>query len=165
MCIRDSAPIAQDALFANLGDGVVVVNARQMIVAVNPTAQQLLAAGEATLIGMLASALPAPWGATFSTALGAAGKEELQSGGKSLAITSSILTTRGQPIGHILMLHDVTAYRVLQDRLVQLNSALEVRVAARTAELEQTVAHLRSEIAVSYTHLISSAGGEAADAG
>ncbi|MFZ1769998.1 MAG: histidine kinase N-terminal 7TM domain-containing protein [Caldilinea sp.] len=142
----DLAPIAQDALFANLGDGVVVVNARQMIVAVNPTAQQLLAAGEATLIGMLASALPAPWGATFSTALGAAGKEELQSGGKSLAITSSILTTRGQPIGHILMLHDVTAYRVLQDRLVQLNSALEVRVAARTAELEQTVAHLRSEI-------------------
>ena len=99
----DLAPIAQDALFANLGDGVVVVNARQMIVAVNPTAQQLLAAGEATLIGMLASALPAPWGATFSTALGAAGKEELQSGGKSLAITSSILTTRGQPIGHILV--------------------------------------------------------------
>ena len=42
----DLAPLAQDALFANLGDGVVAINMRRQIVAANPMAQRLLAVGE-----------------------------------------------------------------------------------------------------------------------
>lgn len=143
----DLAPLAQDALFANLGDGVIAVNTRRQIVAANPTAQRLLALHEPALIGQMASALPAPWGAAFAAALDTVETIEVHSGGQSFAITHSTLATpRNQPVGHILLLHDVTAYRVLQDNLVQLNSELEGRVTARTAELEQTVAHLRTEI-------------------
>ncbi len=143
----DLAPLAQDALFANLGDGVIAVNTRRQIVAANPMAQRLLARNEPALIGQAAPTLPAPWGVAFAAALDATDIPEVHIGGQSIAVTRSTLTPpRGQSVGHILLLHDVTAYRVLQDDLVRLNSELEARVAARTAELEQTVAHLRTEI-------------------
>jgi signal transduction histidine kinase len=143
----DLAPLAQDALFANLGDGVIAVNMRSQIVAANPRAQRLLALTESALIGRAALTLPAPWGAAFATALDATDTPEVHSGDQSIAVTRSTLTAQhGQPVGSILLLHDVTAYRVLQDNLVQLNGELEARVATRTAELEQTVAHLRTEI-------------------
>ena len=146
------APLAQDALFANLGDGVIAVNTHQQIVAANPSAQRLLARAEPVLIGQVASMLPAPWGAAFAMTLAAPARAapnipEVFIGDRSIAVTRSTLTTaHGQPVGHILLLHDVTAYRLLQDNLVQLNSELEARVAVRTTELEQTVAHLRTEI-------------------
>lgn len=143
----DLAPLAHDALFANLGDGVIAANMRRQIVAANPMAQHLLAAAASDLIGQTLATLPAPWGAAFLAALDSTEITEICVNSKSIAVTHSMLTTpHGQQVGHILLLHDVTAYRVLQNNLVQLNSELELRVAARTTELEQTVAHLRSEI-------------------
>lgn len=143
----DLAPLAHDALFAHLGDGVIAVNMHRQIVAANPMAQRLLAEDEAGLIGQTLAKLPAPYSAAFITALDSTDVTEVCVRDKSIAVTHSTLTTpHGQQVGHILLLHDVTAYRVLQNNLVQLNSELEQRVAARTSELEQTVAHLRSEI-------------------
>ncbi|HHY54947.1 MAG TPA: PAS domain-containing protein [Chloroflexi bacterium] len=143
----DLAPLAHDALFAHLGDGVIAANTHRQIVAANPMAQRLLAEDEAGLIGQTLAKLPAPYSAAFITALDSTDVTEVCVRDKSIAVTHSTLTTpHGQQVGHILLLHDVTAYRVLQNNLVQLNSELEQRVAARTSELEQTVAHLRSEI-------------------
>lgn len=144
----DLAPLAQDALFANLSDGVVALNAHGQIVAVNPAAQTLLAAGERALIGVKVATLPPPWGDACAALLDCGEMErELRAGGRSIAVSKSILGARQrEPVGHILLLHDVTSYRVLQDELMALNSELEDRVADRTAELQQTVARLQSEI-------------------
>ena len=141
------APLAQDALFANLGDGVIAVNTHRQIVAANPAAQRLLAAGESGLIGQSLPVLPAPWGAALVSALDDTGTPEVNVGDRVIAITHSMLKAQhGQHVGYILLLHDVTAYCVLQDNLVQLNSKLEARVAARTTELQATITHLRTEI-------------------
>ena len=141
------APLAQDALFASLGDGVIAVNMHRQIVAANPAAQRLLVAGESILIGQSLSALPAPWGAALISALDVAETPEVNVDDRVFAITHSMLTAQQeQHVGYILLLHDVTAYRVLQDNLVQLNSKLEARVAARTIELQATITHLRTEI-------------------
>lgn len=144
----DLAPIAQDALFANLSDGVMAINAHRVIVAANPTAQRLLNTDEPRLLGARATDMHSPWGSVFAAALDAGPpRQEVEVSGQSISVACTPLIGRGQQhIGHILMLHDVTAHRKLQSELVCLNSELEQRVAMRTAELEQTVRQLQTEI-------------------
>jgi len=145
----DLAPIAQDALFANLSDGVIAVNAHGVIVAANPAAQRLLNATEQALIGATALQLSAPWGNVFAAALSTEHpQQQVEIVSRSISITCTPLLDGRQRrrIGHILMLHDVTTHRELQKELVRLNGELEARVVARTAELWQTVAQLQTEI-------------------
>jgi signal transduction histidine kinase len=144
----DLTPIAQDALFASVSDGVIAVNANGLIVTANPAAQRLLNTNERAMIGASAPDLPEPWGNAFAAALSTSHpRQEVEIANKSISIACTPLNGRNrQRIGHILMLHDVTAHRMLQKELIRLNSELEERVAARTAELQQTVAQLQTEI-------------------
>lgn len=142
------APVAQDALFAGLGDGVIALNAQGLIVAANPAAQRLLTLGEARLLGMSVQALPSPWAEAI---IGAEETIELYVGSGAQASAIDISRTimadhRGRAIGSILLFHDVTAFRTLQAELEALNRGLEARVAERTAELSATVTQLESEI-------------------
>lgn len=144
----DLAPIAQDALFANLSDGVIAINAHGVIVAVNPAAQQLLNTNEQMLIGAAAAAIAAPWGSVFAVALdNNQPQQEAKIASRSISVACTPLQGHNrQYVGHILMLHDVTTHRKLQGELVRLNSELEERVVARTAELERTVERLQAEV-------------------
>lgn len=139
------APVAQDALFAGLGEGVIALNAEGRIVAANPAAQRLLALDEATLLGMAMQSLPAPWAEALT---GSDELTELHFGACAIDISRTALTDHhGRPIGSILLFHDVTAFRTLQGELEDLNRGLEARVAQRTAELSSTVTQLESEVA------------------
>lgn len=143
------APVAQDALFAGLGDGVVALNAEGRIVAANPAAQRLLALDEANLLGMAVQALPAPWAGAL-TANDELTELHLCTGAGAFAIDISrtaLTDHHGRAIGSILLFHDVTAFRTLQGELEDLNRGLEARVAQRTAELSTTVTQLVSEVA------------------
>lgn len=144
----DLAPIAQDALFANLSDGVMAINAHRVIIAANPAAQQLLNIDEPKLLGARAIDMHAPWGDVFAAALDAGQpQQEVEIAGRSISVACTpLIGRRQQHIGHILMLHNVTAHRKLQKELVCLNGELEKRVAMRTVELEQTVLQLQTEI-------------------
>jgi signal transduction histidine kinase/PAS domain-containing protein len=143
----DLAPIAQDALFANLSDGVIAVNAHGVIAAANPAAQHLLNKDEQALIGAAAAAIAAPWGAIFAAALASGQPQAVEIVNTAISVACTPLRGRNQQrVGHILMLHDFTTHQKLQKELVRLNSELEKRVEARTAELQQTVAQLQTEV-------------------
>ena len=142
------APVAQDALFAGLADGVIALNAQGLIVAANPAAQRLLALDEAGLIGTAVGALPAPWaealagaGETAELTIGTGASE------RAIDVARAVMTDhRGRAVGSILLFHDVTAFRTLQAELEALNRGLEARVAERTAELGATVTQLENEV-------------------
>ncbi len=142
------APVAQDALFASLGDGVIALNAQGLIVAANPAAQKLLGLDEGALLGTAVYNLPAPWAAVL------AGDEEVgelrigvEPSAQAIEISRAAMTDhRGRAVGSILLFHDVTAFRTLQRELEHLNADLEARVAQRTAELSATVTQLETEV-------------------
>lgn len=142
------APVAQDALFASLGDGVVALNAQGLIVAANPAAQRLLGLDEGSLLGMAVQTLPAPWADTLAGG-GDLGEVQISAGIAACAIDISrtaMADRSGRAIGSILLFHDVTAFRKLQGELEELNRGLESRVAQRTSELSATVTQLESEV-------------------
>ena len=142
------APVAQDALFASLGDGVIALNAQGLVVAANPAAQELLGLDEGDLLGTAVHSLPRPWAGVLA---GDEAVDELRIGiepsAQAIEISRAAMTDhRGRAVGSILLFHDVTAFRTLQAELEHLNAELEVRVALRTAELSATVTQLETEV-------------------
>ncbi len=156
-------PVALDTLFANLRDGVLVVNERGLIVNADPAARLLLALTEAQLLGRATETLPAPWQQALENVRkgdSPAQEVELQEvlPVRTIEVTLSALHDRNaHQIGSTVVLHDVTVHRSLQRSLAQANVELEQRVAARTAELAlirdslaQHVANLSSHLSVLY---------------
>ena len=154
-------PVALDTLFANLRDGVLVVNERGLIVNANPAARLLLALPEAKLLGRAIDTLPAPWLLALDNARSGVTppqQVELQEAlpARTIEVTVTALHSRNAHwVGSMIALHDVTVHRNLQRSLAQANVELEQRVATRTAELAtirdslaQHVANLSSHLSV-----------------
>jgi len=170
----DLTPVALDALFATLRDGVLVANERGRVVSANPAACAMLALPENRLLGCALGQLSAPWATVLVAACsGAAGPQEVELAHwqppRSIEITASTLRDRDRNVvGSTLVLHDVTSYRALQRSMAQANLDLERRVADRTAELSamrdalaEHVANLSSHLSVLYEVILL--GGQALD--
>ena len=167
-------PVALDTLFANLRDGILVVNERGLIVNANPAARLLLALPEAQLLGRAIETLPAPWRQALENVRKEAlppQEVEVQEAlpARTIEITVTPLHSRNaHRVGSMVALHDVTIHRNLQRSLAQANAELEQRVAARTAELAtirdslaQHVANLSSHLSVLYEVILL--GGQTVD--
>lgn len=167
-------PVALDTLFANLRDGILVVNERSLIVNANPAARLLLALPEAQLLGRALAALPSPWQQALQAAHGGAvppQEIELTEAlpARTIEVTVTALHSRNAHwVGSMIALHDVTVHRNLQRSLAQANTELEQRVATRTAELAtirdslaQHVANLSSHLSVLYEVILL--GGQTVD--
>ena len=167
-------PVALDTLFANLRDGVLVVNERGLIINANPAARLLLALPEAQLLGRALAALPSPWQQALQAAHGGAvspQEVELPEAlpARTIEVTVTALHSRNAHwVGSMIALHDVTVHRNLQRSLAQANVELEQRVAARTTELAtirdslaQHVANLSSHLSVLYEVILL--GGQTVD--
>jgi signal transduction histidine kinase len=167
-------PVALDTLFANLRDGVLVVNERGLIVNANPAARLLLALPEAQLLGRAIETLPPPWQQALQAVhRGAALPQEVELQGalpaRTIEVTVTALHSRNAHwVGSMIALHDVTIHRNLQRSLAQANVELEQRVATRTAELAamrdslaQHVANLSSHLSVLYEVILL--GGQTVD--
>ena len=167
-------PVALDTLFANLRDGVLVVNERGLIVNANPAARLLMALPEALLLGRSIETLPAPWRQPLENVRkGTSPPQEVELldalPARTIEVTVTALLSRNAHwVGSMIALHDVTVHRNLQRSLGQANTELEQRVAARTAELAtirdslaQHVANLSSHLSVLYEVILL--GGQTVD--
>jgi signal transduction histidine kinase len=166
-------PVALDTLFANLRDGVLVVNERGLIVNANPAARLLLALPEAQLLGRAIETLPPPWRQALENARKGSPPQEVELQEalpeRTIEVSFTALHSRNAHwVGSMIALHDVTVYRNLQRSLAQANTELEQRVAARMAELAtirdslaQHVTNLSSHLSVLYEVILL--GGQTVD--
>ena len=118
----DIAPVARDALFQAMDDGVLVLNKANQVVDINPSACEILGANSSS-IGVSADLILAPWPSLMEQCCqNEASHFEIQLSEKPLRVIDARLT----PIfemdrirsGSIIVLRDITA-RVLAERELQ----------------------------------------------
>ncbi len=133
-------PVARGLVVDTLGDAVVVVDEQDRVVDLNPAARALL-----ELLGCAPGTTGAPLGAVVGTALAAAvgageGEEVVQLGAVSLDVrVRRIHDPRGNALGRVAVLRDITAQRGQQRALEEANAQLRQHV--------ETIEQLRADLA------------------
>ena len=134
----DLAPVARDALIESMSDGVLVLDAQNRIVDINPAAQQPLGAA-ASLIGQSAEEALAAWPDTSSGSVQALvtryrdvheARAEICVGGDpprhlDLRI-SPLFDRRGRLTGRLIVWRDVTERKQAQAQIMEQQRALAV---------------------------------------
>jgi len=139
-------PVARDTVFASLGDPVIVLDPRGVVVDLNPAAAWLLERPQTKMIGQAGDALLAGW--LDLAALQSAGEQ-----GQEIAIERgekrSVFEARrmalsgrtGRSVGSLVVLHDITARKRAETERERLIDELDA--------FARTVAHdLKSPLAV-----------------
>ncbi|MBN1135960.1 MAG: PAS domain-containing protein [Anaerolineae bacterium] len=166
--ILDLVPVARDMLVESMGDGVLVLDARNRVVDINRTACRFIGRDAADVIGQQASAVLAAWPdlvARYQDVPEAQSEVALDSpiGSRWLDLRISPLYDRRERLtGRLIVLHDVTARRQAEQVLQQYAGELE----ARNTELDayaHTVAHdLKGPLStiIGYTSLLAAGVGK-----
>ncbi len=147
----DIVPIAQDTLVQVMSDGVIVLDADDRIVNLNPVAEQVLDLRGATAVGRPLESLyehasifvaaEASETTRFERSLIVGGSQ------RHFSITvSPVKSNTGDLTGRIIVLHDVTEMRETAEELVRYRDRLEDRVEARTGELRVTNERLKDAL-------------------
>jgi PAS domain S-box-containing protein len=126
----DVAPIARDAVLARLPDPVMVFDRDLRLVDANPAAVTLIGEPVPELLARAPEDVLRRFPALVALLRGEADNEvEIAADDRwYAAVSTPIADGRGRPIGHALMLREVTARK-------RVNAQLEASVEARTAEL------------------------------
>ncbi len=143
----DLAPIARDILIEYLGDGVLVVDPRERIIDINPAAQRLL--------DLHTPIMGRPLGQVAPRLADLPDDSESRTEMTLAADPLRWVDVRIVPLGnyqklargHLIVLRDITERKQMDAALQAANANLEIAVAARTAELRETVGELQNEIA------------------
>ena len=141
MHLFDLAPVARSTVVDEMRDGVIVLDARDRIVDLNPAAAAILGRPATTAIGQAAQAvLPPP--ITLDTAKPAGAEREigLTTGGTARYYdlrVGALAAGRGRPQGRLIVLHDITERRRAEEERVRLS-----REQAARAEAEAIQRHL-----------------------
>jgi PAS domain S-box-containing protein len=125
----DLTLVAQRTLTETMLEGMVVLDTRDAIVAINPSAQRMLGVNEHTAVGQNVSKIfPASvdWGTRAQDLR--TGDVEIELSGMETTFLSLSITPmcdrRGKYTGRLLVLHDITARRQAQDALHRQNEYL-----------------------------------------
>jgi PAS domain S-box-containing protein len=138
-------PIAEEAVFAGMGDSVIVMDLQQNIVEMNPAARTMVGmSGKAPLGKEIALVMPelithiqqAGSVKEYQAELILEDDQTQQCYDLHISLLSDPYTN---PIGRLVVLHDIT-------QLKQYQSELEVVVAERTEELRQAIGQLKQEL-------------------
>ncbi|MBN1936449.1 MAG: PAS domain S-box protein [Anaerolineae bacterium] len=155
----DLVPVARDALIENMADGVLVLDARDRLVDVNPAACRLIGCDATQIVGQPAQVVLAEWfdPAQYDRDVPSVQAEIVLNGTRWLDLrVSSLYDRRRQSTGWLIVLHDITDLKQSEMILQQYTQELE----ARNTELDafaHTVAHdLKSPVsaAVGYGALL-----------
>ncbi|HET7463089.1 MAG TPA: EAL domain-containing protein [Longimicrobium sp.] len=147
----DLVPVARHTVVESLADAVYVLDAAGRVLDLNPAARRA-GGGHADPVGQPAASI-LPLGAETVRRLpeGAPGTLEVETtgpGGGPVELNLHPLTgPRGEPLGSVVVLRDITARKRAEHALLLHRDRLEEAVAARTAELNETNLQLRREIA------------------
>jgi len=129
----DIAPIARAAVIEGMDDGLIVLDARNRVVDLNPAARKVLGRPASLLIGRPAEEVFDFWPDLLALCHGVAVQFT-----ESLPVTdgqarqhydlrASLLTDRrGRPLGRLILLRDITERRRTENQLLQQQRALAV---------------------------------------
>jgi len=150
--LLDVVPMAREQIFENIADPVVVLDATNRVVYVNPAALRLLGRTSAETIGHVSNEAFARWPVLVSEL------EYLDIDRREITIREDddtffydlkitpIYNTNRQMIGRILVAHDITRYKTLESGYRILSEELEQRVKERTEELRHIAERYRAVV-------------------
>jgi PAS domain-containing protein len=129
----DVVPVARSALVERLGDGIVVLDGSHRVVDINPAASAALGVGE-DIMGRPASEALGPLGALLPHAgepIGDAVTELAIEGPepRHFEVSLSELPGRRGHVGHLIVMHDITARRAAEQEKVKLIGELTTALA------------------------------------
>jgi PAS domain S-box-containing protein len=145
-------PIAQETVFAGLTDCVIVVDMSDKIVESNPMAKKMISClGDESLGKNLAEMIPeldehvkkAGLAREYNTEFAQGEGEDSEYYDLHISLLSDPYTN---PIGHVVVLHQITKFKQDQAELVRARDQLELVVSERTDELRRAIGLLQEEL-------------------
>jgi HD-GYP domain-containing protein (c-di-GMP phosphodiesterase class II) len=139
----DIVPIARDTVIENMADLVIVLDAQDRIVDINPVALNAIEKKAAQVVGKFAADVYAEWPELlrdFTKPSNKIIKTTFHAYGKTYhhEVKATILHDRNRRyIGRVFVSRDITLHVELQKNLERLNEELERRVRERTEALEE----------------------------
>lgn len=117
----DVVPLARTTIIEWLADGILVLDAEQRVVDLNSAAQQLLGVPRAKTIGLAADRVLRAFPDLLELSRAAATAQiEMTLAARCYQVSSSpLIDRRGQQLGRVLMLHNITEVKQAQERLLQ----------------------------------------------
>jgi len=144
--LLDIVPVACDMLIRNLGDAVLVLDGRDAIADMNPAACRLFGTDLSSALGRPAQEVVSsrfPSGPFLSSDRETDTSEEMHSSGVDPAVydvrRSSLFDEQRRLIGRLVVFHDITALKNVEEEMRRLNQTLEERVRMRTEMLEREI--------------------------
>jgi PAS domain S-box-containing protein len=150
--LLDVVPVARGALIERMEDIVIVLDARDRVVDLNPTAQAILGQNRSEVIGQPAMVLFADQAELvqrYASVREARVEVRLRVAGEQRYFElriSPLDGDHGRATGRLVVLHDISRRKVAEEALRQAHDELELRVQQRTAELAEAVQAMQAEI-------------------
>lgn len=148
----DIVPIARERIFENMADQVIVLDVQNRIIDINPAALRALGGRGANVIGKSINLVFPDWAGLVEQAKGI---EQINTEVKSAvdgetayySLNISIIHNREKQIaGRVMVAHDITKRKTLEDGYRTLSQELEQRVRERTDELRKSVEQYRAVV-------------------
>lgn len=158
--LLDLAPVAREALIETMADGMVVLDAHNRIVDINPAARHLFGLTAQVQLGQPAgivfAALP-DWEAHLANQQTSRIELPLRDPTQRyLELTiSPVYDRRQKSSGRLVIIHDITERKAAITKIEHLNNELEARVAERTQALLASEASFRQVIGSISDHVFA----------
>ena len=146
--LLDIVPMAREVVIEGMGDGVIVLDAQNRIVDVNPAAQRIIGRTTSEVIGQLANRIM-PYLPDLVQERRPAKEvqaEIAQGKGEKQCHYSLLISPLPNRRGYLVVLRNITRQKKAEEKLKQYQEHLEVQVEERTSQLKKTLRNLENEV-------------------
>jgi PAS domain S-box-containing protein len=148
---QDIVAISHEAIFASMGDAVIVTDRQHRVLDLNATAEQLVGRPLSEVVGRTLREVVTAWPQTMETLRESSSQEVELPGDAGARVydvrTSVVKDWRGQLLSWVLVLRDINAHKAVESALRERSAELQsltTELQARNQDLDafaRTVAH------------------------